>query len=195
VRRRPKEQPSASTPDELLGEASWLLSHAEALADYGRQKREQNWRARHSVKSRWRVCLTRLGACRKPACTVSIRRYVRSRSGNMPAQLHSYVRRCRCHCQRTTGTRWNSLDCYAATNPSSEVCSCGASAAWELSYELDFRGNARLRGAHTCGGAGFGHLRIDLSWCSGVDQCPFPGVHRHCRGKTGLQSKLHERGA
>jgi hypothetical protein len=38
VKRRPKEQPSTSTLDELLGEASWLLSHAEALADYGRQE-------------------------------------------------------------------------------------------------------------------------------------------------------------
>jgi tetratricopeptide (TPR) repeat protein len=27
-----------STLDEMLGEASWLISHAEALADYGRQE-------------------------------------------------------------------------------------------------------------------------------------------------------------
>ena len=38
MRRRPKVQPSVSTLDELLGEASWLLSHAEALADDGRQE-------------------------------------------------------------------------------------------------------------------------------------------------------------
>jgi hypothetical protein len=38
VRRRSKVQPSVSTIDELLGEASWLLSHAEALTDYGRQE-------------------------------------------------------------------------------------------------------------------------------------------------------------
>lgn len=38
MRRRPKVQPSASTLDELFGEALWLLSHAEALADYGRQE-------------------------------------------------------------------------------------------------------------------------------------------------------------
>ncbi len=33
---RPKEKPSAALVEKLLGEASWLLSHAEALADYGR---------------------------------------------------------------------------------------------------------------------------------------------------------------
>ena len=38
MRRRPKVQPPVSTLDELLGEASWLLSHAEALADDGRQE-------------------------------------------------------------------------------------------------------------------------------------------------------------
>ena len=34
---RPKGKSSESTLDEMLGEASWLLSHAEALADYGRE--------------------------------------------------------------------------------------------------------------------------------------------------------------
>jgi hypothetical protein len=32
----PKEKPSVAMIEKLLGEASWLLSHAEALADYGR---------------------------------------------------------------------------------------------------------------------------------------------------------------
>jgi len=36
--RRPKLKPSASALDKVLGEASWLLSHAEALADYGREQ-------------------------------------------------------------------------------------------------------------------------------------------------------------
>ena len=36
--RRFRVQPSASALDKLLGEASWLLSHAEALADYGRKE-------------------------------------------------------------------------------------------------------------------------------------------------------------
>jgi tetratricopeptide (TPR) repeat protein len=35
---RPKVKLSASALDKMLGEASWLLSHAEALADYGRQE-------------------------------------------------------------------------------------------------------------------------------------------------------------
>ena len=33
---RPKLKPSALALDKLLEEASWLLSHAQALADYGR---------------------------------------------------------------------------------------------------------------------------------------------------------------
>jgi hypothetical protein len=41
VKRRPKVQPSTSTLDALLGEASWLLSHAEAFAEYGRQEEAQ----------------------------------------------------------------------------------------------------------------------------------------------------------
>jgi len=32
----PKTKPSFSALDKMLGEASWLLSHAQALADYGR---------------------------------------------------------------------------------------------------------------------------------------------------------------
>jgi tetratricopeptide (TPR) repeat protein len=35
---RPKVKLSASALDKMLGEASWLLSHAEALADYGREE-------------------------------------------------------------------------------------------------------------------------------------------------------------
>lgn len=35
---RPKLKPSAVALDKLLEEASWLLSHAEALADYGREQ-------------------------------------------------------------------------------------------------------------------------------------------------------------
>jgi hypothetical protein len=33
---RPKGKPSAVLIDRMLGEASWLLSHAQALGDYGR---------------------------------------------------------------------------------------------------------------------------------------------------------------
>ncbi|HWY88117.1 MAG TPA: hypothetical protein VNX28_15405 [Gemmataceae bacterium] len=35
---RSKRKPSAELIDQMLGEASWLLSHAQALADYGRQE-------------------------------------------------------------------------------------------------------------------------------------------------------------
>ncbi len=35
---RPKTKLSKSALDKLLGEASWLLSHAESLADYGREE-------------------------------------------------------------------------------------------------------------------------------------------------------------
>jgi hypothetical protein len=36
--RRPKVKASASVLETLLGEASWLLSHAEALTAYGREE-------------------------------------------------------------------------------------------------------------------------------------------------------------
>jgi hypothetical protein len=35
---RPKVKLSESALDTMLGEASWLLSHAQALADYGRKE-------------------------------------------------------------------------------------------------------------------------------------------------------------
>lgn len=35
---RSKTKPTASLIDHMLGEASWLLSHAQALTDYGRQE-------------------------------------------------------------------------------------------------------------------------------------------------------------
>ena len=35
--RRSQVKPSISALDKMLGEASWLLSHAEALAEYGRK--------------------------------------------------------------------------------------------------------------------------------------------------------------
>jgi len=36
--RRSKVKPAQSMLDKMLGEASWLMSHAEALADYGRNE-------------------------------------------------------------------------------------------------------------------------------------------------------------
>src|SRR2546425_5434097 len=38
VMRYAKLKSGTSTLEEMLGEASWLISHAEALADYGRQE-------------------------------------------------------------------------------------------------------------------------------------------------------------
>ncbi len=35
---RPKGKPSADLIERMLGEASWLLSHAQALGDYGREE-------------------------------------------------------------------------------------------------------------------------------------------------------------
>jgi len=35
--KHPKSKPSAAFIDEMLGEASWLLSNAQALADYQRE--------------------------------------------------------------------------------------------------------------------------------------------------------------
>src|SRR5436309_9093402 len=35
---RSKGKPSPALIDQMLGEASWLLSHAQALNDYGRQQ-------------------------------------------------------------------------------------------------------------------------------------------------------------
>ena len=35
---RRKGKPSAALIEQMLGEASWLLSHAQALGDYGRQE-------------------------------------------------------------------------------------------------------------------------------------------------------------
>jgi hypothetical protein len=38
---RPKNKPAASLIDDMLGEASWLISHAQALGDYGRTEDEK----------------------------------------------------------------------------------------------------------------------------------------------------------
>lgn len=45
----PKRKLSASQIDEMLGEASWLLSHAQALSDYGRQEEAAAELARAAV--------------------------------------------------------------------------------------------------------------------------------------------------
>lgn len=43
---RAKTRPAPRLVDELLGEASWLISHAQALGDYGRHEEEAAERLR-----------------------------------------------------------------------------------------------------------------------------------------------------
>jgi hypothetical protein len=43
---RPKTKPAAVLIDDMLGEASWLISHAQALGDYGRYEEEAAERLR-----------------------------------------------------------------------------------------------------------------------------------------------------
>jgi hypothetical protein len=40
---RPKVRPSAELIDTVLGEASWVLSHAQALEDEGREEAPAEW--------------------------------------------------------------------------------------------------------------------------------------------------------
>ena len=54
---RPKGKPSASLIEGLLGEASWLLSHAQALEDYGREEDAATEWARAAVCEGQVACL------------------------------------------------------------------------------------------------------------------------------------------
>jgi hypothetical protein len=54
---RPKTKPTASLIERLLGEASWLLSHAQALADYGRPEEAAVERARAAACEEQVACL------------------------------------------------------------------------------------------------------------------------------------------
>ncbi len=62
---RPKNKLSAARIDQMLGEASWLLSHAQALADYGRPEEAAAERARAAAIDTCRrngaACSTHLG--------------------------------------------------------------------------------------------------------------------------------------
>ncbi len=55
--RRPKTKPPTSLVDHLLGEASWLLSHAQALEDYGRPDEAAAERARAGICEEQVACL------------------------------------------------------------------------------------------------------------------------------------------
>jgi hypothetical protein len=54
---RTKPRPPASPIDRVLGEASWLLSHAQALADYGRKEDAQAELARAANAEEQAACL------------------------------------------------------------------------------------------------------------------------------------------
>ena len=55
--RRPKGKPYESELERLLGEASWLLSHAEALVDYGRAEEATSELARAARCEEQVACL------------------------------------------------------------------------------------------------------------------------------------------
>jgi hypothetical protein len=54
---RSKSKPSVALIDRMLGEASWLLSHAQALSDYGRQEEASAEWARAAVSEEQVACL------------------------------------------------------------------------------------------------------------------------------------------
>jgi hypothetical protein len=54
---RSKRKPSATLIERMLGEASWLLSHAQALEDYGRQEEAAAERARAASCEEQVACL------------------------------------------------------------------------------------------------------------------------------------------
>lgn len=54
---RPKPRSSAALIDQMLGEASWLLSHAQALGDYGRQEEAAAELARAATCEEQVACL------------------------------------------------------------------------------------------------------------------------------------------
>lgn len=55
--RRPKGKPSAALIEQMLDEASWLLSHAQALADYGRLEEAAAEQARAAAGEEQVACL------------------------------------------------------------------------------------------------------------------------------------------
>jgi len=54
---RTKQRPAASAIERMLGEASWLLSHAQALADYGRKDESNAELARAAIAEEQAACL------------------------------------------------------------------------------------------------------------------------------------------
>ena len=54
---RSRGKPSAALIDQMLGEASWLLSHAQALGDYGRYEEAAAEQARAATCEEQVACL------------------------------------------------------------------------------------------------------------------------------------------
>src|SRR6266404_7522746 len=54
---RPKSKPAADLMDQMQGEASWLLSHAQGLADYGRDEEAGAEWARAATCAEQLACL------------------------------------------------------------------------------------------------------------------------------------------
>ena len=52
-----KNKPSRGLIDNVLGEASWLLSHAQALSDYGRQEEASAELSRAATAEEEAACL------------------------------------------------------------------------------------------------------------------------------------------
>jgi hypothetical protein len=55
--RRPKGKPSAALIEQMLDEASWLLSHAQALGDYGRYEEAAAEQVRAAAAEEQVACL------------------------------------------------------------------------------------------------------------------------------------------
>jgi hypothetical protein len=55
--RRPKGKPSAALIEQMLDEAAWLLSHAQALGDYGRYEEAAAEQARAAAAEEQVACL------------------------------------------------------------------------------------------------------------------------------------------
>ncbi len=84
---RSKGKPSAALIDQMLGEASWLLSHAQALTDYGRQEETAAELARAAACEEQVACLLDADAQEREAaihrvsaasCYEKLRQYTRA---------------------------------------------------------------------------------------------------------------------
>jgi hypothetical protein len=113
---RPKNQASTSLLDRMLGEASWLLSHADALADYGRPEEAAAELARAALCEEQVACLLEADGQEKEAaihrvsaasCHQQLRQYTRAvtllraaLSAKLPAAYRARVEQQLARCLR-----------------------------------------------------------------------------------------------